>query len=123
MNKQEKIQQAYSTAYESLSPYIDVNGWVRAANLHFYPEVSLPFKTDMIVMDGRDWYRPKSLNGINDNNGWTKINSRNDLPKQEGMYLFFTINNRMVELYHYADISIGGVTHWRPIIQLPNPLY
>lgn len=61
--------------------------------------------------------------GIEDNNGWTKINSRADLPESEGMYLFFTVDNRSLELYHSHDISIGGVTHWRTIRTIPKPIY
>lgn len=63
------------------------------------------------------------LDEINNNYGWTKINTRSDLPKTEGMYLFHTIHGRDVEQWHSEDVSIGGVTHWRPIINIPKPLY
>lgn len=123
MTKEEKIKEAWVVAYEALSPYIDNNGWVRASNLHFYSTDSLPFKTDTLVMDGRDWYRPLVLSGINDNNGWNKINSRADLPKSEGMYLFMCDDSKYRQLWHQEDISHGGVTHWREIKPIHSPVY
>jgi len=65
----------------------------------------------------------ESLEGVDRNNGWTKIESPQDMPFCPGEYLFMFIDRRSRVEYHSADISIGGATHWRPIVHIPNPLY
>lgn len=80
MEKQEAIKQAYKQIglpfNENVSWY---NGWLRIKpNQYssFYNEVDLLKLTSHIHS-----IRPKSLKGIEDNNGWIKIESENDLPK------------------------------------------
>lgn len=81
-----------------------------------------PYKTK--EPSGNDMlYRPKMLNGIEVNNGWHRIETRLDLPKNEGMYTFM-IDGREVNQYYQSDISFSKLhTHWRNIIETPKPLY
>lgn len=68
-------------------------------------------------------YRPKSLKGIDNNNGWNKIYTRKDLPKKEGTYLFL-VDGREIEQYVEEGVSFGRLhTHWREIVPIPRPLY
>lgn len=121
--KQNAIEQAWGDAYDMLFPYMDINGWVRASNLKFYPK-SLPFKVQDIVMDGRDWYRPLDLQSINDNNGWNRINNESDLPKKYGEYMWLTKScNRITFDFDPKDFLNDQYTHWRPIDEIHNPLY
>jgi hypothetical protein len=127
MTKSEKIKESYGDAYEALSPYIDVNGWVRAANLKFYSNGNLPFKTETIVMDGWDWYRPLIIQGINDNNGWTKLESESDLPKSQAFYNFIKQNGDMDREFFSPGLfekqTTEYYTHWRPISDIRKPIY
>lgn len=71
-------------------------------------------------------FRPKSLRGIEDNNGWVKINSEEDLPKIGTDYWVINSSNFLIQasflldrkvFFKYGDID---VTHYQPI-QKPNP--
>jgi hypothetical protein len=42
-------------------------------------------------------WRPKSLDGIENNNGWIKIESKDDLPKK-GKYWGFTKDKKYIQL-------------------------
>ena len=68
-------------------------------------------------------YRPKALNGIENNNGWHKISSRSDLPKEAGMYLFL-VDNREIQQWCDNDTSFSkSHTHWRDIQEIKKPIY
>lgn len=91
---------------------------------HNYSKLHDRYKIGSSMKSGSDLiYRPLSIINIDNNNGWTKINTRADLPKNEGMYLFHTVHGRNIEQWHSEDISIGGVTHWRQIVKIASPLY
>ena len=79
MTKQEIIQKAYGKSYDTVKDYINENGFIdcvknRKISLIPYFEVSeLEFKENEV--------RPKSLKGIENNNGWVKIYCENDMPQ------------------------------------------
>ena len=78
--------------------------------------------------------RPKSLKGIENNNGWTKIESQEDLPKigsydMSSFKLIYWTNGGQYEandykkwILHYPHLEI---THYQfiPIIKPNEPLY
>jgi hypothetical protein len=76
--------------------------------------------------------RPKSLHGIETNNGWIKIESEADLPKEKGDYWCI---DRFVNVNPYATffdpesfISLNErwmhrYTHYQPIIKPQPPIY
>ncbi len=72
-------------------------------------------------------FRPISLKGIEDNNGWTKIESIEDLPKEKGFYLFLSgIGHTTygIEDVKYApDWFAKKYTHWKLKQEFLNPLY
>jgi hypothetical protein len=132
MTKQEYIQQKWTEAgfvWNEIKYLVNVSGFM-----------SLPSPKLKRTLTGYDNAHSEGLIagiGFNDkgfvialdslrdkekNNGWTKIESRADLPKEQGMYLF-RFDGRNVALWHDEEVSIGGVTHWRPITEIPNPLY
>lgn len=74
---------------------IDENGWCDWRCRQYIPSSSWinlsdklkPFKGKQ--PSGNDLlYHPKSLNGIENNNGWNRIDNPSDLPKSAGMYTF-----------------------------------
>ena len=79
--------------------------------------------------------RPKSLSGIEDNNGWTSILSEDDLPKEEGSY--FTLTNYSKEIIErdYPIFSksmtiedenkwwLENITHYQKIVKPSKPIF
>jgi len=77
--KQEAIRLAYGEYWKNVKELVDENGWFWGENniLNFTKD----FDTKGFSKTLR--FRPKSLSGIEDNNGWISIESEEDLPKDE----------------------------------------
>ena len=114
MSKEEKIQEAYG---EYFNKDINDNGW---CNNH-----SLRIRVDALEIDrSRFGWRPKSLQGIENNNGWIKIESEYQYDLLEnGEYEWYNINN---DKYDKGDLwSYGIFTHYKivPITKPQPPIY
>lgn len=131
MTKQEKIIEAYGDYWEILKDYISVNGWISTKNLYdlkFNPNNFSPLDVDDIEYIAN--YRPKSLQGIENNNGWIKIESESDLPnesyiywvKRDGldypMYLNHEFFNKEGKEYW-----LKNYTHYQKAIKPLSPIY
>lgn len=80
-------------------------------------------------------YRPASLKGLEENNGWIKIKGKNDLPKSEGEYWvickFFRESEFEKRIYPNNKFSdevnqdwwLKFVTHYQPVIKPDLPLF
>ena len=83
-SKEEVIQ----SAYDGEKYDWDENGWLTYGvdeNSEFGYEPFGDYETRNHV-DGVYEWRPKSLQGIENNNGWISINSESDLPSEKGAY-------------------------------------
>jgi len=70
MTKEEKIQEAYGEYWEKLKFCIDENGWFN--QITKWQSLDNYFHKDTI--EGKSYLqRPKSLQGIENNNGWEDI--------------------------------------------------
>ncbi|AZA82182.1 hypothetical protein C1637_09870 [Chryseobacterium lactis] len=137
MKKQEKIQEAYSSHWEKVKPYVDENGWCDFKAL--WGDFGNSKGLEGIELETMDPYDPKycyfkrpvSLNGINDNNGWIKIESEEDLPKEKGHYW---VKNKVSENridFDYIDWDCETTidlwmefnTHYQRIPQPKPPIY
>lgn len=64
-----------------------------------------------------------------ENNGWIKLITMDDLPTKPGMYIarFITGEIKEVKLANLTPSILQNwmltFTHWREIIELPQPLY
>jgi len=72
-------------------------------------------------------WRPKSLKGIENNNGWIKIESEADLPKESGFYYVVDsdskeVTDRYFEIENY-DYFRQFSTHYQPIRKPELPIY
>ena len=82
-----------------------------------------------IDMSGVGKFRPKSLQGIENNNGWTKIESIEDLPKEKGLKCLFLNKNNMHTTYISDDVLYDSdwffrrYTHWKIKNEFKYPLY
>lgn len=79
MTKEDIIKKAWGKNFENFKDYIDENGFVdcvknRKLSLIPYFEVS-----EIEFLGNKS--RPKSLKGIENNNGWVKIYCENDMPQ------------------------------------------
>ena len=71
--KQEAIKKAYGEYWEAVKDFVDENGWIDFLEdiqriMYFFHD------SDNIEVFKSTW-RPKSLQGIENNNGWIKIES------------------------------------------------
>ena len=131
-HQQEAIKKAYSEYWEKVKDYVYNDGWIDNSIPKFrfgqLKNLDLEYKNDV-------FFRPKSLQGIENNNGWIKIESEEDLPKEYGEYYFRTTYNNMItysgwysssdkkfyDRNHYFEII--DVTHYQPIEKPKPPIY
>lgn len=126
MTKQEIIKQAYGEHWASFNYLtkecaINNNGWISISLQHPPKSIDLDFGEKNI-------YRPKSLQGIYTNNGWIKIESELDLPREVGLNYYCTsresVSNNTINSEQIIDCwNAGIVTHYQPIIKLKPPIY
>lgn len=91
ISKEKAIEQAYvnifgndekaKKRFDEIKKAIDEWGWF-SGNLYMIDDYFLD-------ISGHD-VRPKTLNGIEDNNGWKIVNSVEDMPDKFGNYIFWT---------------------------------
>jgi len=116
MTKQEKIQEAYGEWFKECSP--DENG-LSIINESYYPNIEWMNK-------GFGYNKPKSLQGIENNNGWIKIETEDDLPMQD-CDVFAIINGVIKQRRFQLDISHlwinQTITHYQPITKPQPPIY
>lgn len=131
MTKQEKIIEAYGEYWKCFKNVVDENGFVWQSTF-FYPDSEM-FKDGIEIQakgfepDGRVKWRPKSLQGIENNNGLIKIESESDVPKtgyyevierESGKQTRGIISNDLA-----AEECIKYYSHYQPIQKPLKPIY
>lgn len=125
MEKQEVIKKAYGKSYDALKDYINENGFVDCVKNR---KISLiPFFDISEIEFNGHLSRPKSLKGIDNNNGWVKIYRENDLPKldcdcwwldkKEGLILGKFLLDGSI------DFIMENATHYKIISTTDFPIY
>lgn len=134
-NKQKAIEKAYGEHWEAVKDYVDENGWVYTQTKHFNNISGLShsnLQTTIFNSEMEYYWRPKSLQGIETNNGWIKIESESDLPSEKIKVWFFTFGEEKIGTFHpllkefrtESNIyNYGSVTHYQPIIKPKPPIY
>lgn len=134
MKKEEKIKEAYGEHYETVKNYIDDNGWcvLNVSQKEPINDFAHHEKTEWKPINERVCWRPKSLEGIENNNSWIKIESEDDLP-EIGTYCHFIIkgfeelNNQGLFDGMFWDNKCAYissvVTHYQPIDKPKSPIY
>jgi hypothetical protein len=136
--KEEIIREAYGEHWEHVkdikskffnNPF-EANGWI-IMEKYFYSNTKLQ---DLCEMSG-GYARPKSLSGIENNNGWTKIESVEDLPHLFGDYhIVYKDTGDVSECCYHSLVTtqdrelqdkwwMDFVSHYQPIIKPKPPLY
>lgn len=127
-SKQKAIIEAYGEYWEQVKDFVDENGWCRNRKIAGFYNSLREIQNHPNV---NYWFRPLSLQGIENNNGWIKVESEEDLPSN-GTKCHFIINRFEENDYqgHFYDglfwnsyseaYTHNIVTHYQPI-QKPNP--
>lgn len=120
--KQEAIKKAYGEHWEEVKNYIDDNGWIEGGTDRDFPEPKFEPSIGELEEHKTEYlWRPKSLQGIENNNGWIRIESEEQYDKLEnGNYHWYNINT---DRYCQGDLWVYGTfTHYRPrLIPKPKP--
>lgn len=126
--KQEAIRLAWGLLFEKYKESINEDGYAKFGStwgLDFY-ELKNNSDFEMKEWLGYYFFRPKSLSGIEDNNGWISIESEEDLKLERGYYWFKWNSTDGEENIQIAIVDNRGInlyqepTHYQPI-QKPNP--
>ena len=120
--KQEAIKKAYGENYI----HADINGWIRFG-MYVPTDLGIENYDDI---DG--FWRCKSLQGIENNNGWIKIQSEADLPK-ERMHEVILLDEECMEGYRNYDVIVfyevnsrfrkKEISHYKPIEKSKVPIF
>lgn len=129
MTKQEKIKEAYGKYYEEMNPWIDEKGWFNKNAFYQKEFTFLKYeKIDLLFHHKGDFMIPTSIKEIENNNGWTKIESINDLPNIKGEYIIFKYGNAYTTTWISDDIYetpeyFKRYSHWRIKDKILEPIY
>ncbi|UYW02099.1 hypothetical protein K5I29_04140 [Flavobacterium agricola] len=126
MTKEDKIKEAWGCLMPEHG--VKENGWTAEQILNKDLEKYRYGKFDLVYSKTGAFARPKSLQGIETNNGWVKIESEADLPKENGKYLTYRKNGIIIEEYFYLSHPYSwqkfyNVTHYQPIEKPKPPIY
>ncbi len=131
MNKEQLIKESWEAIgidFSTIENELDENGW-HLGDVDQIPKDSYEQCDHYSKSVGKMAERPKSLRGLEDNNGWIKINDEDDFPRSEGEYTLMFTNqqhtNKIVDhiWFKSADLLWKCTTHYRIKQQLPKPLY
>lgn len=149
MTKQEKIKSEYIRLigikqYKEIEEFINEDGWCHMMwNISGKPNNHKPlmdfglkredYHQNMQHEDGGFW-RPIKLDGLEDNNGWIKISSEEDLPTDINYNYFYcqknVFSNRATSVmdlratYNFYKDTASEPTHYMKIDKpLNDPLY
>lgn len=144
--KKEVIQSAWAENWDLLfyserEHALQNNGWIPNTGLKLINKITFDFKEMHITYGSPEqWIRPKSIAGIETNNGWIRIESEADLPKEDidcfyipkrsgkivvGCFRLVSYKGwkKMFTVDHNIAVGFGHVTHYQPIIKPLAPIY
>lgn len=151
--KEKAIREAWGDKFEELKNYIDENGWCSLDYNRTYTITGLPLDQKAVHISFRSvpeyWTRPKSLEGIENNNGWTVIQSDDwlksvEIDKSTTQYYVHDPNEDYISivvrveidnevdylllsdfLYVTKSLTLCQIkaTHYQPIIKPKPPIY
>lgn len=144
--KEELIKESWGGLWDNVKSFIDKNGfvefptnaerqdifWKNGDYDYFQTEDRLGYNGESV---GVQMFRPKSLAGIENNNGWIKIESEEDFPKEDcECWIFFPDNLDIMHAYFTIDYNVftrdghGNLyqrcfTHYQLIVKPKPPIY
>ena len=124
--KETKIKEAYGEYSDIALGLCGENGWIEKSKYYTY------FPQDTQVSQYGQFKRPKSLQGIEDNNGWIRIESKEQLllldKENEGFNMFFVKDKKgYISIDRLGKVRAGrwfsSYTHYQQIIKPQPPIY
>lgn len=143
--KEEVIKEAWGVLWDNVKSFIDKNGyvefptnaerqdifWKNGDYDYFQTEDRLGYNGEPV---GVQRFRPQSLAGIENNNGWIKIESEEDLPNKEYGHCFMILKGYIIyggfrryskdTFYFFNSAGEGilqsNITHYQ-LIETPKP--
>ena len=129
MTNLEAKQEAIKKAYGEYFIHADINGWIKFG---MYCPSDLGIEDYDEIVDTIGIWRCKSLQGIENNNGWIKIESEADLPK-EGMHHSILLDSDCINGYRNYDVIVfyevnsryrkKEISHYKPIEKSKVPIF
>lgn len=130
MNKEQVIQKAWEDLNISPIPkYCEVTGYAFGYFVNGIDDIVSNYGDIIEFIDydidsyGTGKFRPKSLEGIEDNNGWIKVPDNNKINCQADCYAY----SRQGYIYLIEEnedlFEKGFITHYQPIVKPKKPLY
>ena len=129
MKKEQAIKNAYGEYWEAVKDYVDENGWIGFDEWFKF----VGHKIDYDCKPNQIYYchRPKSLKGIEDNNGWHSMSFKEPpYPEHDVEYWIITYGITLKAKWNMVRkefINVHGlqenVTHWQPIQKPLKPIY
>lgn len=133
MTKQEVIKQAWINTgmdFEKIEPLLKIdesigydmreNGWIQFTpqfkNINGYNNLLL----DFIALHS---CRPKSLSGIENNQGWIKLEGKPNEIEYDGDVWIINKNGGIEINLNHEYLELGYATHYQPIIKPKPPIY
>lgn len=117
-NKQQAIQEAYGEYWETVKDFVTSQGWCKA----FWNLFEVLDGITNPKSEGTLW-RPKSLQGIENNNGWIKIESEEDLPKEQETFHVVLKNGNVYMRTFVNKASFSDVTHYQQFKKPKPPIF
>ncbi len=128
LSKQKKIKDVWGELYEKYKDRISlIDGYIHHRSNKVYDECKslfeISFHPHYVSI-----FRPKSLKGIEDNNGWIKIDNEEDLPKKKCDLLVYPEFENQFVFHFYNDkkckeVLMQNHTHYQPIEKPKPPIY
>lgn len=105
MTKEDIIKNAYGQYWTEMSPWINKEGWFdKEAFFQKYFEFEYKH-LELFFLHKGDLMIPKAIVGLENNNGWTKVESQDELPT--GVVLEIVIDGRSF-LGHFFKEALTG---------------
>lgn len=132
MTKEEKIKKVYGDLYHDK---IDNNGW---SEPHYINKGKYDKQAFDLADKGDDFLsptliiRPKLLRGLETNNGWTKIESKEELLDHIGFYFLGYYNSYNIFVSSHKTFEAddmrklyaqGEITHYKAVYKMEQALY
>lgn len=127
--KLEKIKEAYGNHYDDCNP--DENGWTDWSKgvCELFLELNDNDKIDFLNFDVSNTWRPLVLKGIENNNGWKTV-GEDGYPAENQLVSIMHPRVKSVitvmyscNVFFWEEEVCEGITRWRPLDDVPLPIY
>ncbi len=125
--KQQAIKNAYGKDWVNLEKYHIKDGWFEIYDLVTESDFMELNENDFDIIGEESKCRLKQLQGIENNNGWIRIESEKDLPKEPCKIWVRSLEFEEIVIIKFTNSFFTPIhktcTHWMPIITPKPPIF